>query len=138
MYLKLLIHIVGDVHQPLHVGRPEDQGGNKIKVMWFGVSYNLHSVWDNQLINFQQLSYTEYAKAVNHISRQEKKEMSREPVSEWFWQSYQLAEKVYADIKQPEQKLDYKYNYDYLEALNRQLLRGGVHLAALLNEIFKG
>jgi hypothetical protein len=30
MYLRLLIHIVGDVHQPLHVGRAEDQGGNKI------------------------------------------------------------------------------------------------------------
>ena len=74
MYLKLLIHIVGDIHQPLHVGRPEDQGGNKIKVMWFGVSYNLHSIWDNQLINFQQLSYTEYAEAINHTTKAQRKE----------------------------------------------------------------
>lgn len=137
MYLKLLIHIAGDVHQPLHVGRPEDQGGNKIKVMWFGVSYNLHSIWDNQLIGFQQLSYTEYAKAINHTTKAQRKEWSKQPLSDWLWESYQLAEKIYADIKQPDQKLDYKYNYDYLAPLNQQLLKGGVHLAAILNEIFR-
>jgi hypothetical protein len=137
MYLKLLIHIVGDVHQPLHVGRPEDQGGNKIRVMWFGTSYNLHSIWDGQLIKFQELSYTEYADAINHTTETQVADWQQQPLAVWLWDSYQLAEKIYADIKQPEQKLDYKYNYDYLDALNLQLLKGGVHLAGLLNEIFK-
>src|SRR5215831_14134107 len=68
MDLKLLIHFVGDIHQPFHVGHREDLGGNKVKVTWFNVSTNLHSVWDEQLINFQQLSYTEYTKAVNHTT----------------------------------------------------------------------
>lgn len=137
MYLRLLIHIVGDIHQPLHVGRPEDQGGNKIKVMWFGTSYNLHAIWDNQLINFQQLSYTEYAEAINHTTKEQREEWQQQPLSIWFWESYQLAEKLYAGIKQPDQKLDYKYDYDYLAPMNEQLLKGGVHLAGLLNEIFK-
>ena len=44
--------------------------------------------------------------------------------------------KIYGDITQPEQKLDYKYNFNYLAILNQQLLKGGVHLAGLLNEIF--
>jgi len=136
MYLRLLIHIVGDIHQPLHVGRPEDQGGNKIKVMWFGTSYNLHSIWDNQLINYQQLSYTEYADAINHTTKAQRKELQQQPLVTWFWESYQLSERVYAGIKEPDQKLDYKYNYDFLEPMNMQLLRGGVHLAGLLNEIF--
>ena len=43
---------------------------------------------------------------------------------------------IYAGIKTPDQKLDYKYNFEYLEVLNFQLLQGGVHLAGLLNEIF--
>ncbi len=137
MYLRLLIHIVGDVHQPLHVGRPEDQGGNKIKVLWFDVSYNLHSIWDNQLISFQQLSYTEYVAAINHTTEAQRKEWQQQPLSAWLWDSYQLAEKIYADVKQPDQKLSYKYNYDYLAPLNLQLLKGGVHLAGLLNDIFK-
>lgn len=135
-YLRLLIHIVGDIHQPLHVGRPEDQGGNKIKVMWFGTSYNLHAIWDNQLINFQQLSYTEYADAINHTTKAQRKEWQQQPLSAWFWDSYQLSERIYAGIKEPDQKLDYKYNFEFLAPMNEQLLKGGVHLAGLLNEIF--
>jgi len=136
LYLRMLIHVVGDIHQPLHTGRPEDLGGNKIRVLWFKDSVNLHQVWDDRLVNFQQLSYTEYATAINHTNEAQLKEWQQEPVSTWIYQSYQYAEKIYSDIKKPDQKLDYKYNFDYVNILNRQLLKGGVHLAGLLNEIF--
>lgn len=134
-YLKLLIHLVGDVHQPMHVGRLEDLGGNKIKVLWFNESKNLHQLWDDQLILFQQLSYTEYSTAINHTTKEQVKEWQQEPVSKWIIQSYLLAEKIYSDTK-PDQRLDYKYNYNYVGILNQQLLKGGVHLAGLLNQIF--
>ena len=137
IYLKLLIHIVGDVHQPMHVGRPDDRGGNSIKVLWFNTPYNLHSVWDSYFINFQQLSYTEYAESINHVTPALKAAWQKEPIAEWLYQSYQVAEKLYADITQPDQKLGYDYNFKYLAVLNRQLLKGGVHLAGLLNQIFK-
>ncbi len=55
MYLRLLIHIVGDVHQPFHVSATGDRGGNDIKVSWFGQNSNIHRVWDEQLIESQQL-----------------------------------------------------------------------------------
>ena len=35
-YLKILVHLIGDLHQPMHVGRAEDRGGNSIIVQWFG------------------------------------------------------------------------------------------------------
>ena len=136
LYLRLLIHIVCDLHQPLHTGRYEDLGGNKIKVTWFKDPYNLHQIWDERLIDFQQLSYTEYATAINHTTKIQRKEWQAEPVSEWIWQSYQLAEKIYADVK-PDDKLSYQYNFKFVAPLNQQLLKGGVHLAALLNDIFK-
>lgn len=136
LYLRMLIHIVGDIHQPMHVGRLEDLGGNKIRVLWFRDSVNLHQVWDDRLINLQQLSYTEYAAAINHTSRQQVTEWQKEPLGSWLFQSYQIAQKIYADIKTPDQRLDYKYNFNYLDTLNNQLLKGGVHLAGLLNEIF--
>src|SRR5699024_10900753 len=50
-YLKMLIHLIGDLHQPLHIGHPKDLGGNKIAVYWFGKSSNLHKVWDSEMIN---------------------------------------------------------------------------------------
>jgi hypothetical protein len=136
LYLRLLIHIVGDVHQPLHVGRPDDKGGNTIKVLWFNNPYNLHQIWDEKLIEFQQLSYTEYTDAINFTSKAQRKEWQNEPLADWFWQSYQIAEKIYGDIKLPEEKLSYQYNFKYIAILNQQLLKGGVHLAGLLNDIF--
>lgn len=136
MYLRLLIHIVGDVHQPMHVSRAEDQGGNKIKVLWFNESTNLHSVWDDKIIEMQKLSYTEYAANINHSSLAERKKL-QQPIEKWFYESYQLADTIYSGITQPEQKLGYRYNFDNIEMLNRQLLKGGIRLAGLLNEIFK-
>lgn len=48
--LKFLIHIVGDLHQPLHCGYRDDMGGNSVRVTFFGELTNLHSVWDTQMI----------------------------------------------------------------------------------------
>ncbi len=135
MYLKLLIHLVGDAHQPLHTGRPEDRGGNDIKVFWFNTPSNLHRLWDEQLIDFQQLSYTEHAKAINTISAGRKKELQRQPLAEWLYESYQIAQNIYMHIK-PDARLSYDYNYRYVAVMNQQLLKGGVRLAGVLNSIF--
>jgi hypothetical protein len=53
-----------------------------------------------------------------------------------LYESYLLAGKIYDGITQPEQRLGYRYNFDYVEMMNGQLLKGGVRLAGLLNEIF--
>ena len=136
MYLRLLIHIVGDIHQPLHTGRAEDKGGNTVKVLWFNQPTNLHAVWDEKLIDNQQLSYTEYANAIDFATPNQQVVWQKQPLSTWIFQSYQLANSVYAEIKQPNQKLSYRYNFDHLASLNEQLLKGGIRLAGLLNQLF--
>lgn len=136
-YLKLLIHFVGDLHQPLHVGgRPEDLGGNRVKVMWFGESTNIHSVWDDRLVEFQKLSYTEYAAAINHPSKKQRKEWQAQPMMDWYWESYQYSQVIYAGITKPDQRLSYEYNFEHVNKVNEQLLKGGVRLASVLNDIF--
>jgi hypothetical protein len=132
----LLIHIVGDLHQPLHIGRFDDLGGNRIRVQWFGDPTNLHSVWDEKLIDFQKLSYTEYVNAINHTTRAERIQWQSQTMSDWFYETYQLTGKVYASISGNEPKLGFRYNFDNIDLLNRQLLKGGVRLAGLLNSIF--
>lgn len=135
MYLRLVIHFVGDIHQPMHVGRPEDLGGNRVRLSWFNTPTNLHRVWDEQLIEYQQLSYTEYATALNFVSKDQRRTWQQAPLSNWLYESYQIAERLYAGV-QPEEKLSYKYNFDHVQTMNEQLLKGGVRLAGLLNEIF--
>ncbi len=136
MYLRLLIHFVGDMHQPMHVGRPDDRGGNRVRVLWFNDPYNLHQVWDEVLINFQKLSYTEFAKAINYTTKEQRKQWMAEPISLWIYNTYQYTEQIYGDVKTKEDKLSYEYNFKYKEVVEQQLLKGGVHLAGILNDIF--
>lgn len=136
LYLRMLIHLVGDIHQPMHVGRPDDLGGNRIRVLWFNESYNLHQIWDDVLLSFQKLSYTEYATALNYCSKDQKKSLQREPLSRWFYDSYQVAEKIYGDVQGKEDKIGYAYNFKYKIIMEQQLLKAGIHLAGMLNDIF--
>lgn len=59
--LRFIVHIVGDLHQPLHAGNGSDRGGNDHKVTFGGEQTNLHSVWDTGLVEQQNLSYSEMA-----------------------------------------------------------------------------
>jgi nuclease S1 len=136
MYLKLLIHFVGDAHQPLHVGHLQDQGGNKIKLTWFGAPTNFHRMWDDELIDYQQLSYTEYTSVINHTTSKQRAAWQKQPISDWIIESYEVAQQLYTEI-QPDQKLSYRYNFDHIQILNERLLLAGVRLAGLLNELFK-
>ena len=137
MYLKLLIHFVGDAHQPMHTARKADYGGNRIKVTWFNNPTNLHAVWDESLVNFQQLSYTEYAKAINHTTLNQRKLWQAQAISDWIIESYQISQKIYAEITEPSPKFSYDYNFRHIKTVNDRLLKGGVRLAGVLNSIFK-
>lgn len=135
--LFFLIHLIGDLHQPLHVGRDEDQGGNKIKVTWFERPTNLHSVWDNALVDFQQYSYTEYATILDDMTnKSQTQEWQDSPLEDWFYDSYLMANKIYA-LTPPDSKLSYRYNYLFKADLDNQLLKGGLRLAKILNEVLK-
>ncbi|MCC6286373.1 MAG: S1/P1 nuclease [Chitinophagaceae bacterium] len=133
--LKFLIHLVGDLHQPLHVGRDEDQGGNKIQVTWFGKPTNLHVIWDETLIDFQQWSYTEYATVLNVADKTQVEQWQNSSLEDWFYESHVVSDKIY-DNTAPDSKLRYEYNYMFVQDLNNQLLKGGLRLAKILNEIF--
>jgi hypothetical protein len=134
--LTFLIHLIGDMHQPLHVGHADDEGGNKIKLTWFDKPTNLHRVWDENLIEYQQLSYTEYTQALDTATVTEVTQLQRGTIKDWMFESNQLADKVYK-LTKADDKLSYRYNYWFVKDLNQQLLKGGLRLAAILNGIYK-
>lgn len=135
LYLRVLVHVLGDLHQPMHVGHKEDLGGNNIKVTWFNKATNLHALWDEALIESQGLSYTEYANAIDHVNKTSFREYTEDNLARWIWGSYQIADKLYADAEK-DSKYSYRYNFDYLSTMNDQLLKGGLRLAKVLNDIF--
>ena len=134
-YLKMLIHLIGDLHQPLHVGRPEDRGGNDIIVFWFGEPSNLHRVWDSDMLDGFQMSYSELAANERQLSKREIKEIQKGNHETWLGESVKIADEIYAQAKNGEY-LSYKYSYDWLDILRDQLQKGGIRLAQELNDIF--
>lgn len=132
--LRFLVHFIGDLHQPLHVGRDEDAGGNKIKVTWFGKATNLHTLWDTELIDYQKWSYTEYATNIDTASKATIAQIQSGSLEDWFFQSHQLSDEIY-DRTPDGSNLSYNYNYLFYNQLNQQLLDGGLRLARILNEI---
>lgn len=135
-YLRLLIHFIGDIHQPLHVSPVGTSGGNSIRVQWFSTPSNLHRVWDSHLLEDQQLSYTEYVKHINHTTSAQRKMLQADPLDKWLFESYSIAQQLISGIKEENPRLGYRYNYDHIHTVEEQLLKGGVRLAGLLNEIF--
>ena len=93
--LKLLVHFVGDIHQPLHVGRKDDMGGNAVKVTFFGANTNLHAVWDEGVIDSEKLSYTELAALYDHVSKKDIQDWQSAPVEAWAAESMEYRSVVY-------------------------------------------
>ena len=76
--LHFSVHIIGDLHQPLHAGNGTDKGGNDEKVEFFWEESNLHRVWDSGMIDRQQLSYTEWSDWLGRkISNQQVTDMAK-------------------------------------------------------------
>ncbi|UYW00769.1 S1/P1 nuclease [Flavobacterium agricola] len=133
--LYYLVHMIGDAHQPMHVGRPEDLGGNKITVEYFGQRTNIHSVWDSKLIDSEQYSYTEYSDILNNLTKEQIKEVQEGELKDWLYDAYLKATDIYNEVDN-NRTLRYEYQYNNKYKLEEQLQKGGLRLAKILNEIY--
>lgn len=134
--LKMLIHLVGDMHCPMHTGHLSDLGGNRVPVVYFGKATNLHAVWDTNLIeSAHRWSYTEWREQIDRLPDDEEMRLQAGTPRDWLLETQAICSEVYD--RTPEGT---KISYDYVNwaapILEMQLLRGGVRLARLLNEIY--
>ncbi len=130
--IRMLCHLVGDIHQPLHVGNGEDRGGNSVKIKWFYKGSNLHRIWDSGMIDQKQLSYSELASMIDHPSKDELKKWQSDHIDVWVKEAMDLRPQIY-DIE-GEENLSYDYLYHNWASAKHQLLKAGVRLAGILNE----
>lgn len=134
--LMMLIHLVGDMHCPMHAGRKSDRGGNDTQVEYFGRRRNLHSVWDSEVIeSAHRWSYTEWCEQIDRLSRHERNRIVEGTPNDWIEETVALANDIYTRSTTGE-NLSYDYVAYYTPIIEQQLLNGGLRLAAILEDIY--
>lgn len=155
--LKYLVHVVGDVHQPLHIGKKNDHGGNACKVQWDRQTVSLHQVWDGKIIEFdiarlkagrsplRVYNFINYAEDIIKTHTLVEGQLNLDFYS-WIRESQLL--RVNAYPKNAPQSfckndstefplIDEDYKKSGALITEERIFLGGMRLAHLLNDIFK-
>lgn len=134
--LKILTHVTGDLHQPMHMGHATDYGGNTVKVKFFNSETNLHSAWDSKLPEAaHKWSYSEWADQVDRVSPEREAQIVAGNVDDWAKETLDIANRVY-DRTPKGSRLSYNEIAYWTPVIEQQFLRGGLRLAYMLNSIF--
>lgn len=130
--LKYLVHLVGDVYQPLHAGYFDDKGGNKYQLQAFMRGSNLHALWDSGIIK----NMNEDADAMTARLLKRKTAFTVQK-----WSAVQTAEQSCQIVGvagfYPQRRVGQDYIDRYTPLLEQQLTTAGSGLANLLNKAFK-
>lgn len=134
--LKMVVHLMGDLHQPMHAGRRSDLGGNRHKVKFFENETNLHSVWDSRVPETgHKWSYTEWTDQIDRASDELQQALLEGSIRDWTRESHEIAKEIY--LTTPEESVvGYDYIARWTPTVEQQLLKGGLRLAHVLNYIF--
>lgn len=135
--LKMLVHLVGDLHQPMHMGHASDLGGNQVKVKFFNRDANLHGVWDTNIVESAHAwSHSEWVEEIDRATPSEAEAIIAGNVSSWGEETFNIACAVYDDTPEGT-KISYDYVAKWAPVVEQQFLRGGLRLAHMLNHIFE-
>jgi hypothetical protein len=135
--LKWVVHLVGDIHQPLHAAK-EAEGGNGVHVKFLGDDRcgphdcNLHGVWDTSMILHAGLKPEDYDEQLEKLIKSE--HMAAQDggtPEEWANESVRLAQAAWV---QDGANLDEQYYRKEITVVDRQMALAGLRLAKMLNE----
>lgn len=152
--VRWIVHLVGDIHQPLHVGNGKDRGANLCFIQWKGRDANLHSIIDEQVFDGLNLSYTELAEFIVEVNREKPEILSKGDIYAWANESKQQRDALYpiaeGDNPRPycksegeKKRVDaydlghhghFAYTYKVRPLLEKRILQAGLRLAKVLNE----
>lgn len=134
--LKIIIHLMGDLHQPMHLGHKSDLGGNRHQVRFFDRGSNLHSVWDSSLPNSAHAwTYTEWTEQLDRKSPEQEAVIAAGNIDDWAKETLAIATQAYTETPTGK-KISYDEIAQWAPVIEQQFLRGGLRLARVLNAIF--
>jgi len=134
--LKYIVHFVGDIHQPMHVSRAEDKGGNTIQVQYDGQGTNLHSLWDTKMLEHAGLSEEQLAQNFDKATPSQIAKWQSDPHIAWAWESYEISSQLYTEIEKNGTNIDDAYYKAHMPIVENRIEKAGARLAGVLNEIF--
>lgn len=134
-------HFVGDVHQPMHAGYPEDRGGNDHKLKFpDGTSTNMHSVWDGQIIEHMDSLFGEQY-LLKNVSRKIGKFINNPQSTEfesWAQESRDIAMQGSVGYRNNELKIvTNEYMENHFEIVQERIALGAIRLSQILNRIYQ-
>jgi len=140
--LKWIVHLVADLHQPLHAEDNGDRGGNQIIAEGFDRPVSLHAIWDTTLIEQDNADPTEFAATLDaRITPADIADRNQGTPVDWLNQAHLLAEPAYAMLGDPAAGSSVAIPDSYVDAeqkvIDVQLERAGVRLAEVLNQALK-
>ncbi|MDE5607325.1 MAG: S1/P1 nuclease [Muribaculaceae bacterium] len=134
--MKILVHVVGDIHQPMHMGHATDLGGNRVKVKFFGRDNNLHAVWDSNIVDSgHKWGFTEWQMMIDRATPEQEAAIISGSIDDWAKQSVAIAAQIYEETPEGT-NLSYNEVARWTPVIEDQLLNGGLRLAHLLNTLF--
>jgi nuclease S1 len=151
--LKWVVHLVGDIHQPLHAADRSDRGGNQVQVSFFGErdnapygSLNLHAVWDVSMVRKLVADRGgERAIVSAPIAEHDRADWERGSIADWMTESHALAQdRAYAALPVAAScgekiagvvAIGDAYYAAAAPVIDLQIRKAGVRLARVLNEV---
>lgn len=143
--LKYLLHLVGDLHQPLHAADNLDRGGNAVDVVWGDPpeAGNLHGYWDRAVVAKLDRNWRRLARRLNRgIASADEQAWSRGTPAQWARESFRQAAEVAYRLPAGRQVIDEQgreavvldaaYEERALPVAAQQLAKAGVRLAEVL------
>lgn len=142
--LLWVAHLVGDLHQPLHVGDDSDRGGNEVDVYPQSSRYhvNLHAEWDRVLVDDAIRSVPGgVADLAAEAGAESQRQYGTSPIM-WARESWELARRTAYPARavgggcgsaSPAVDVGSAYRATAIPVVQQQLERAGVRLAVVLN-----
>ncbi len=131
--IKILFHLIGDLHQPLHVGYGEDKGGNQMQINYNFRGTNLHSLWDSGIIEYKKINLLDCLNA-NKYSKNEIRAIQDINVVHWATDSRTNLVQIY---KTGGNKINEEYVDSNVPLIENQILKAGIRLSGALINVFK-
>lgn len=130
--IQIIFHLIGDLHQPLHVGYGIDKGGNRIQINYNDKGTNLHSFWDSGIIESKKITLQDCLNS-NKFSKKEIEKLQEINIINWSVESRLLLDKIYNTNGN---KIAEEYVNSNTPLIETQILKAGIRLAAVLKQAF--